>query len=31
LHPWFVFLAVALLLAQGLMGIGSRGLRLIKF
>jgi cytochrome bd-type quinol oxidase subunit 1 len=30
-HPWFLVLAVALLLAQGLLGIGSRGLRLIKF
>ena len=30
-HPWFLFLSVALLLAQGWMHIGNRGLKLIKF
>ncbi|MEO0107837.1 MAG: hypothetical protein ABIK62_01510 [candidate division WOR-3 bacterium] len=31
LHPWLIVLALALMLAQALMGIGNRGLRLIRF
>jgi hypothetical protein len=30
-HPWFVILVLALMFAQALIGIGSKGLRLIKF
>jgi hypothetical protein len=30
-HPWLVVLTAALMIAQGLLGIGSRGLRLINF
>jgi hypothetical protein len=31
LHPWVLVLVLALMFAQGLLGIGAKGLRLIKF
>jgi hypothetical protein len=31
LHPWLIVLAVALMIAQALLGLSSKGLRLIKF
>jgi len=30
-HPWLLVLAVALLVGQGLLAIGSKGLKLLKF
>lgn len=30
-HPWLILLAVALMIGQGLLAMGSKGLKLIRF
>jgi hypothetical protein len=30
-HPWFIILAVALIIGQGIAAMGTKGLRFIKF